>query len=96
MRDEDLRDERVYAQTRADEWLWARAKATGLSRRRLLQVLAAGAAAAAGLGHFRSGQRAQAAPATDLVVKPTPPEFFIDFGSNKEMRWEVKIGRAHV
>src|SRR5947208_11625909 len=69
---EDFRDERVYAQARADEWLWARAKAMGISRRRLLGLLAAGAGAAAGLGQVARGRTARAAPATDLVVKPTP------------------------
>ena len=89
---EDFRDERVYAQARADEWLWARAKAMGVSRRRLLGLLAAGAGAAAGLGQLARGR---AAPATDLVVKPTPPEWFNDFGSNKEMRWEVMYNRGY-
>src|SRR5262249_21439620 len=32
----------------------------------------------------------------DLVVKPTPAEFFNDFGSNKEMRWEVMYSRGYV
>jgi sulfane dehydrogenase subunit SoxC len=95
MREDDLRDEQTYAQARSDEWLWARAKAAGLSRRRLLQMLA-GASAAAGLGQLQRGRKAMAAPATDLVVKPTPPEFFIDFGSNKEMRWEVMYNRGYV
>src|SRR5205807_9494795 len=89
---EDFRDERVYAQARADEWLWARAKAMGVSRRRLFGLLAAGAgaagAAAAGLGQPARGPTVRAAPATDLVVQPTPPELFYDFGSNKENRWE--------
>src|SRR2546425_5610811 len=87
MREEDLRDEQVYQLARADEWLWTRASAMGVSRRRLLQMLAAGAAAA-GAGQVLRGRRAGAAPAGDLLVKPTPPEFFIDFGGNKEMRWE--------
>src|SRR5207237_22435 len=74
----------------------ARAKAMGLSRRRLLGLLAAGAgAAAAGLGQLARGRTARAAPATDLVVKPTPPEWFNDFGSNKEMRWEVMYNRGY-
>ncbi|HTD48648.1 MAG TPA: sulfite oxidase [bacterium] len=96
---EDFRDERVYAQARADEWLWARAKAMGVSRRRLFGLLAAGAgaagAAAAGLGQPARGRTVRAAPATDLVVKPTPPEWFNDFGSNKEMRWEVMYNRGY-
>ena len=95
MRHDDLHHEQVYAQARADEWLWARAKVTGVSRRRLLQMLMAGAAAA-GLGRFSPARTALAGPATDLVVKPTPPEFFNDFGSNKEMRWEVMYSRGYI
>ena len=37
--------------------------------------------------------KAVGAPA-DLVIKPTPPEWFYDFGSNKEMRWESMAGRG--
>src|SRR5438132_6055222 len=95
MREEELRDERVYRWARADEWVWARARTMGVSRRRLLQLLAAGAVAA-GAGRLPQGRRAAAAPADELIVKPTPPEFFIDFGSNKEMRWEVMYDRGYV
>jgi len=94
MHEEDLRDERTYRQARDDERWWALARARGVSRRRLLQLLAAGAAAA-GAGRLPRGRRAEGAPASDLVVKPTPPEYFIDFGSNKEMRWEVMYTRGY-
>lgn len=87
--------EEDYLQARVDERRWALAKARGVSRRRLLQMLAAGAAAA-GAGRLLRGSRAEGAPASDLLVKPTPPEFFIDFGSNKEMRWEVMYTRGYV
>src|SRR5438132_6988126 len=95
MREEELRDERVYRWARADEWVWARARTMGVSRRRLLQLLAAGAVAV-GAGRLSRGRRAAAAPADELIVKPTSPEFFIDFGSNKEMRWEVMYNRGYV
>jgi len=93
--DEMLMDEHVYEAARADERLWTRAKTLGISRRRLLELLAAGAGAAAFVG-VRRPPRADGAPATDLIVKPTPPEFFNDFGSNKEMRWENMYARGYL
>lgn len=92
--DDDLRDEHAYARARAEERLWRRARALGISRRRLLRMVAAGAGAAvAGLPR---GRAAAAPPATDLVVKPTPPEYFYDLGSNKEMRWEAMYARGYI
>jgi sulfane dehydrogenase subunit SoxC len=94
MRSEDLLDEHIYNQVRTDQRVHERAKAAGLSRRRLLQILTAGAGAAAVGG---VGLRAvDAQTPTDLVVKPTPQEFFYDLGSNKEMRWEVMYTRGYV
>ncbi len=73
-----------------------------MSRRKFLHILGAGAAAglmagtgAAGAVRLSRMARASAAPTGDLLVKPTPPEFFIDFASNKEMRWEVMYGRGY-
>ena len=94
MRGEDLLDEATYADVRIDQAVWERAKAAGLSRRRVLQLLAAGAGAAVIGGGAPKASHAQ--NAGDLVVKPTPPEFFNDLGSNKEMRWEVMYARGYV
>lgn len=94
---EDLRDERVYAQERSDEYVWRRARELGVSRRRFLQLVAAGAVSlTASAGVARALRRAQAAPAAPLLVKPTPPELFFDFGSNREMRWENLHGRGYL
>ena len=92
----DCTDERVYQVTRTEAWLWQHAKQFGLSRRRLVQLLVAGGAAATwGRGLPRSAQ-AQTAPGQELVVKPTPPERFFDYGTNKEMRWETMYGRGYL
>jgi len=96
MKQDDLRDEALYRHTRAEELAWHHAKALGVSRRRFLQMAAASAAvvaAADALG--RAAAVSQAAPA-DLVVKPTPPEWFYDFASNKEMRWENMASRGYL
>lgn len=95
MREDDRVDEHTYEQARADEFIWRRARDLGVSRRRFLGMLAgAGALAVGSVG--LSSRPAWAGPATDLVVKPTPPESFYDFGSNKEMRWEVMSTRGYV
>lgn len=91
----DMVEEETYQQARADEFVWNKARALGVSRRRFLEFLAAGAGAAT-LGGGGGLQRTSAAPASDLVVKPTPAEFFNDFGSNKEMRWEVMYSRGYI
>jgi len=94
MNSEDLRNEGIYGQVRADQFVRERAKAAGLSRRRFLQIVTA-ASSVAVVGEI--GSRAvNAQTGTDLVVKPTPPEFFYDLGANKEMRWEVMYSRGYV
>lgn len=93
MREDDLRDEGTYTAARTDERIWKQARALNISRRRFLALAAAGAGVVVAGGLSRV---ARAAPAPDLVVKPTPPEFFVDFGSNKEMRWEVMYTRGYV
>jgi DMSO/TMAO reductase YedYZ molybdopterin-dependent catalytic subunit len=93
----DARDENDYLLARRDEYLWRRARELGISRRRFLQLLAAGTAAAVGGAATRTLHRAHAGPApAELVVKPTPPELFYDFSSNKEMRWENMYGRGYL
>ncbi|HVH30934.1 MAG TPA: sulfite oxidase [bacterium] len=96
MTHDDLRDEDLYRQIRTDELAWHRAKTLGVSRRRFLQIAAAGAVAAAAADTLgRAAEVSQAAPA-DLIVKSTPPEWFYDFANNKEMRWENMASRGYV
>jgi DMSO/TMAO reductase YedYZ molybdopterin-dependent catalytic subunit len=93
----DLKDEGVYHARRTDELLWQQAKQRGMSRRRLLQVIAAGGASVA-FGGVRLGytQGTQPAASQELVIKPTPPHLFFDYGTNKEMRWENLYGRGYL
>jgi DMSO/TMAO reductase YedYZ molybdopterin-dependent catalytic subunit len=58
-----------------------------LSRRRLLQLAAAGVPVAAGLGRFASVP--SRAVAAGPIVKPLPLEWFVQFNSNAEMRWDA-------
>ncbi|MEO3823556.1 hypothetical protein [Actinomadura sp. B10D3] len=80
----DLTDEATYESVRAP------------SRRGLLRM-SAGAGLTAGLGGGLSAAfgAAPAAAATG-IVKPLPPEWFIDHGSNAETRWEAMRGQGHL
>lgn len=88
MAPEGLADEDTYWRHRT-EWLRWRLRQGRLSRRQLLQVAGAGAVA---LG---LGRTAPAWADHVPVVKPTPPELFIDHGSNREMRWEAMAGQGY-
>ena len=94
MHSDDQANEHTYEQLKTDRFVHERAKAAGLSRRRFLQLAAAasGTAMAGEIGR----RTVTAQPATDLVVKPTPPELFYDLGANKEMRWEAMYSRGYL
>jgi DMSO/TMAO reductase YedYZ molybdopterin-dependent catalytic subunit len=96
MHRKDLLDEQSYARQRADEFIWERTKALGLSRRRLVQLLAAGTGAAATMNLLPSRQKVVAAEAERAIIKPAPPELFYSSGSNLEMRWEAMYNRGYI
>lgn len=88
MRNDQLKNEAVYNQDRHDRYLWQQTRVTGLSRRRVLQLLAAGV-----LGARYAWPRTpvfQVSADDSCVVKPTPPELFIARGGpNFEMRFDA-------
>ena len=59
------------------------------SRRDLLKLGAAGAISLA-------LPRAAFAQATGPIVKPLPPEWFVDFGRNAEMRWTPRADQGYL
>src|SRR3954451_5425447 len=61
----------------------------GLSRRHLFKLGAAGVPLLAGVGRGRAVAWAQSA---GPIVKPLPPEWFVPFGTNAEMRWDAAAG----
>jgi len=102
-------DENYYDHSRASEFLWETSRALGISRRRLLQVLAAGSSATAAMtvgGFFPRQQNhaVQAQTSTRLaqttdhagIVKPVRSEWFDQTGSNLEMRWETMYHRGYL
>ncbi|QFQ95030.1 sulfite oxidase [Streptomyces phaeolivaceus] len=83
------RHETDYDRRRLRQWLAGEARADGVSRRRLLTLLAATAAGTA-LGTARPAHAADTP-----IVKPLPPEWFIQRGTNAETRWEALRGTGH-
>ncbi|HYJ70665.1 MAG TPA: sulfite oxidase [Nocardioidaceae bacterium] len=65
-------------------------RSVDVSRRRFLK-LTAGVPLAAGLGPLASPAPvlARRNVAGSPIVKPLPPEWFVDFGTNAEMRWDA-------
>jgi sulfane dehydrogenase subunit SoxC len=94
VKQDDLREEAQYHQTRAEELAWHQAKAQGASRHHSLQVAATRGVAMAAADAPGGAPTASHAIPADFVVKPTPPKWFYDFDSNKEMRWENMAGRG--
>ena len=97
MDNQDLLNEQIYDRTRAEELTRQRAKALGISRRRLVQLLAAGTSAA-GVGLRPSRQVKNVALAQDNppLVKEIRPEWFFQDGTNLEMRWENMDHRGYL
>ena len=79
-----MTDEEQYFETRAEEWEHSR----GLSRAQLLK-LGAAVPLLAGASRLLSADTAGAARLADPpIAKPLPPEWFVNFGTNAEMRWD--------
>lgn len=96
MHRKDLLNEQIYDRERADEFIWKRARRLGLSRRQLIQLLAAGSGAAATVSLLRYQHEVVAAEADQAILKPAPPELFVRSGSNLEMRWEAMYSRGYL
>jgi DMSO/TMAO reductase YedYZ molybdopterin-dependent catalytic subunit len=62
-----------------------------LSRRELLGLAAAASVPLVSRGLLRPDR---ALAASSPIVKPLPPEWFIDYGSNAEMRWDAMRGEG--
>jgi DMSO/TMAO reductase YedYZ molybdopterin-dependent catalytic subunit len=67
-----------------------------LSRRDVLK-LGAALPALAGIARYAptAGARAAIGDATSPIVKPLPPQWFVDYGSNAELRWESVAGTGY-
>ena len=93
---EQFVDEDRYFAVR-EEQLVRKLERSGYSRRQILRSGAAGALLLAGAGRLVSAGNARAATSTSSspIVKPLPPEWFIDYGTNAEMRWDAVPGLGY-
>jgi DMSO/TMAO reductase YedYZ molybdopterin-dependent catalytic subunit len=100
VRYDDLTDEQTYLHTRAADWVELQARREGRSRREILKLAAAtvpGLAAAAIVAPKAAATIPErpklglATPEVDgsPIVKPLPAQWFIDYGTNAEMRWDT-------
>ncbi|WNE97888.1 sulfite oxidase [Streptomyces luomodiensis] len=82
-------EEASYDRERLRQWLAGQARADGVSRRRLLTLLAA-VPAAAGLPPV--SRAAATTPKAAGIVKPLPDSWFTVRGTNAETKWESLRG----
>ncbi|MGZ4168352.1 MAG: sulfite oxidase [Solirubrobacteraceae bacterium] len=94
MGDEQLFDETTYFATREEQLLRGLRQA-GHTRREILRRGAAGAFLLAGVGRLATATTARAATSSSPIVKPLPPEWFISYGTNAEMRWDAVPGLGY-
>ena len=93
---EQFVDEDTYFAVRGKQ-LVRKLEQSGYTRRQILRNGAAGAFLLAGLGRLASAGKVRAATTTSSgpIVKPLPPEWFINYGTNAEMRWDAVPGLLH-
>ena len=97
MDNKDLLNEQIYDHTKASELIRQRAKALGISRRRLVQLLAAGTSTATvGLFSSSQGRKVAQAQETSAIVKEIRPDWFFQVKTNLEMRWENMYNRGYL
>ena len=95
MRDqEQFVDEDTYFAVR-EEQLVRQLERSGYTRRQILRNGAAGAFLLAGVGRLASAGKVRAATTTSSIVKPLPAEWFINYGTNAEMRWDAVSGLGY-
>jgi DMSO/TMAO reductase YedYZ molybdopterin-dependent catalytic subunit len=94
MRDEHLVDEDAYFAVR-EEQLVRRLERAGHMRRGILSRGAAGRKLLAGAARPAAPPQARVTTTPSPIVKPLPPEWFIDYGWNAEMRWDSVSGLGY-
>ena len=95
MNNDQFKNESVYDQDRLNRYLWQLGRTTGLTRRQVLKLMAAGLGVVAA-GGIPATLRQVWATHAGSVVKPTPEDLFITLGTNREMRWETMRRRGYL
>ena len=88
---DSLKNESEYDQDRLERHIHAQRAETGLSRRRVVQMLAASAA-----GLALTTERRAAAQTAPTIVKPTPADKFRLLGTNAETLFEAFKGQGYL
>ncbi|MDJ0727333.1 MAG: molybdopterin-dependent oxidoreductase [Prochloraceae cyanobacterium] len=93
----DLLNEATYDRNRAAEWFWQRSQVLGISRRRILQLLALGTGSTAATILAKPNQSHKAiANESGAIVKQVRPDWFYQMNTNLEMRWENMYDRGYI
>ena len=92
---DQLVNEDVYsAQCAPSSSLHVLERQRGYSRRELLKLGAVGIPLLAGFARLAAPQAARADNGSP-ISKPLPLQFFVNFGSNAEMRWDAVAGLGY-
>jgi DMSO/TMAO reductase YedYZ molybdopterin-dependent catalytic subunit len=92
---DSLENEDFYSATRSEQLLRSLERRHGYSRRELLKLGALGVPLLAGFARLAKPQAARADNGSP-ISKPLPPQNFVNFGSNAEMRWDSVAGLGYV
>ena len=92
----EMRDEDIYFATRAEQLADKLESRRAISRRRLLAIAGTAPLLAGSARLLAAPAPAKGAtPATSPILKPLPPDWFVQYGSNAEMRWDSVAGQAY-
>lgn len=91
---DQLRNEDVYSAIRTEQLFHALERRHGYTRRELLKLGAVGLPVLAGFARLASPQAARADNGSP-ISKPLPSQYFVNFGSNAEMRWDAAAGLGY-
>src|ERR1700733_12074965 len=91
---EQLQNEDVYSAVRTEQLLHALGRRRGYWRRELLGLGPVGIPLLAGFARLAAPQAARADNGSP-ISKPLPSQYFVNFGSNAEMRWDAAAGLGY-
>ncbi len=92
--DDMLSDEQVYSETRSEQLLSSLEREHGVSRRDLLKRGALALPLLAGFARLAAPGIAWADNGSP-ISKPLPANWFVNYGSNAEMRWDSVAGMGY-
>jgi DMSO/TMAO reductase YedYZ molybdopterin-dependent catalytic subunit len=91
---DQLQDEVVYSAVRTEQLHFALERRHGYTRRELGKLGVLGISLLGGFAQLASPRVARADNGSP-ISKPLPPQFFTNFGSNAEMRWDAAAGLGY-